>query len=67
MCCVKVHPNWLQLKMRKQCEVCKILNGKEDSKMKSWHIGLIVVLLVVYLVGVKFPAPGAMVLSKVGL
>jgi len=35
--------------------------------MKGWHIGIIVALLVAYLVGVKFPSTGQMVLGKVGL
>jgi hypothetical protein len=34
--------------------------------MKMW-IWTAVWVLVIYLVGVKFPAPGQMVLSKVGL
>ena len=34
--------------------------------MKSWHWGIIVALLIGYLVGVKFPATGASLLSKVG-
>lgn len=35
--------------------------------MKSWHIGLVVAILVAYLVGVKFPALGQAALSKVGM
>lgn len=35
--------------------------------MKGWHIATVIILVAVYLVGVKFPAPGAAVLSKVGL
>lgn len=34
--------------------------------MKSWHIGVIIALVVVYLIGVKYPQAGQMVLSKVG-
>jgi len=35
--------------------------------MKSWHLGLIAILVLAYLVGVKFPSIGTMALSKVGL
>jgi hypothetical protein len=35
--------------------------------MKSWHIGFIVIILVAYLVGVKFPTYGQAALTKVGL
>jgi hypothetical protein len=35
--------------------------------MKSWHIGLIVAVIIGYLVGVKFPATGQSLLSKVGM
>jgi hypothetical protein len=35
--------------------------------MKSWHIGGIVLLLIAYLVGVKYPSFGQTALSKVGL
>lgn len=36
--------------------------------MRPTHgIGLLLLLLAVYLIGVKFPAVGATVLSKVGL
>jgi hypothetical protein len=35
--------------------------------MKSWHLGLIALLVVAYLVGVKYPSTGTMLLSKVGL
>ena len=35
--------------------------------MKGWHIGLIVIILVSYLVGVKFPTYGQAALTKVGL
>lgn len=35
--------------------------------MKGWHIGLIVVILVAYLVGAKYPSTGTMLLGKVGL
>lgn len=41
----------------------------EQKYMSSWHlsIGMVIVLIAVYLVGVKFPAPGRMALGKVGL
>jgi hypothetical protein len=35
--------------------------------MKSWHLGLIAVILVAYLVGSKYGSYGTMLLSKVGL
>jgi hypothetical protein len=35
--------------------------------IKGWHIGIIVLIIVTYLVGVKFPSLGQGVLSKVGL
>lgn len=35
--------------------------------MKTWHLGLVLALVVAYLVGVKFPSVGAGLLSKVGL
>lgn len=33
--------------------------------MKNWH--LIAIIIAVYIIGVKWPSPGQMVLSKVGL
>ena len=35
--------------------------------MKGWHLGLIVIVLVAYLVGVKYPSYGQSALSSVGL
>ena len=35
--------------------------------MKGWHIGGIILLLIAYLVGVKYPSFGNSALSKVGL
>ena len=35
--------------------------------MKGWHIGLIVAVIIGYLVGIKFPATGQSLLSKVGM
>jgi hypothetical protein len=35
--------------------------------MKGWHIGMIAMLLVAYLIGAKFPSFGTSVLNKVGL
>lgn len=35
--------------------------------MKSWHIGAIVLLLVAYFVGVKFPSFGNTILGKIGV
>ena len=35
--------------------------------MKGWHIGGILVLVLVYLIGVKFPGPGNTVLGKLGI
>lgn len=35
--------------------------------MKSWHLGMLVLLVVAYLVGVKYPSIGQSALSKVGL
>lgn len=34
--------------------------------MKSWHVGGILLLIVAYLVGVKWPGPGAKVWAAVG-
>jgi hypothetical protein len=35
--------------------------------MKTWHIGLIVIIVIAYLVGVKFPSIGQKALGTVGL
>lgn len=35
--------------------------------MKAWHFGLILAVVVAYLIGVKFPAPGNSVFSAVGM
>jgi hypothetical protein len=35
--------------------------------MKSWHIGMILVLVAAYLIGAKYPQLGTSALSKVGL
>lgn len=36
--------------------------------MKTWHWGTIIVVLIIgYLVGVKFPSTGTALLGKVGL
>lgn len=35
--------------------------------MKTWHWGIIVALVIAYIVGVKFPSPGQMALSKIGM
>lgn len=35
--------------------------------MKSWHLGLLLLLIAAYFVGVKYPSPGTQLLSKVGL
>ena len=35
--------------------------------MQNWHWGLIVALLIAYVIGVKFPAPGQKALSYVGM
>jgi hypothetical protein len=35
--------------------------------MKSWHLGFIVLLVIAYLVGTKYPATGQSLLGKVGL
>jgi len=35
--------------------------------MKAWHWGLILVVVIAYLVGAKYPSTGTMLLGKVGL
>jgi hypothetical protein len=35
--------------------------------MKAWHLGIILLIVVAYLVGVKYPSVGTTVLSKVGM
>lgn len=35
--------------------------------MKSWHWGVIVLVIIAYFVGVKWPSIGQTVLGKVGL
>jgi hypothetical protein len=35
--------------------------------MKGWHLGGIVLLIIAYLIGVKYPSVGQSALSKVGL
>ena len=35
--------------------------------MKAWHLGLILVIVIAYLVGAKYPSTGTMLLGKVGL
>jgi hypothetical protein len=35
--------------------------------MRGWHIGLVVLVLIAYLVGVKYPQAGQTALSKVGM
>lgn len=35
--------------------------------MKSWHIGLIVGVIIIYLIGVKFPGPGQSLFTKLGM
>lgn len=34
--------------------------------MKGWHIGCILLIVVAYLVGIKYPGPGAKVWSLIG-
>jgi len=41
---------------------------ERETVMKSWHWGTIIIVLIIgYLVGVKFPSTGASLLSKVGM
>lgn len=35
--------------------------------MKSWHVGIVVAVLIGYVLGVMFPAVGNSLKSKVGL
>jgi hypothetical protein len=35
--------------------------------MKAWHLGLILLVVIAYLVGAKYPATGTALLGKVGL
>jgi hypothetical protein len=35
--------------------------------MKAWHWGVVILIVVAYLAGVKYPSIGNTVLSKVGL
>jgi hypothetical protein len=35
--------------------------------MQGWHWGMIVLFIVAYLIGVKFPSPGQKLFSSVGM
>jgi len=38
-----------------------------ENAMKAWHWGVLLLIVVAYLVGVKYPGVGTTVLSKVGM
>lgn len=51
-----------------QCHTLRQLQRKETVIVKSYHwITVVAVLVVAYLIGVKYPSIGASALSKVGL
>ena len=38
-----------------------------EIQMKTWHIGMVLLIVVAYFIGVKYPSTGQAALSKVGL
>lgn len=44
-----------------------IILSEREFEMKSWHWGTIIVVLIIgYLIGVKFPSTGQSLLGKIG-